>query len=46
VRSADRIAVVEGEQIAELGSHSELMAKNGIYASLVRAQQIEGEETA
>ncbi len=40
VRQADRIAVVEGEQIAELGSHAELMAKNGIYAGLVRAQEI------
>ena len=41
VRSADRIAVVEGEQIAELGSHRELMEKNGLYAALVRAQEIE-----
>ena len=41
VRNADCIAVVEGEQIAEMGSHRELMAKNGIYAGLVRAQKIE-----
>ena len=41
VRGADRIAVVEGEQIAELGSHRELMEQNGIYAALVRAQEIE-----
>ena len=41
VRSADRIAVVEGERIAELGSHRELMEKNGLYAALVRAQEIE-----
>ncbi len=45
VRNADCIAVVEGEQIAELGSHRELMAKNGIYAGLVRAQRIGEEET-
>ncbi len=44
VRSANRIAVIEGEQIAELGSHRELMEKDGIYASLVRAQEIRGEE--
>ena len=43
VRRADRIAVVEGERIAELGSHRELMEKNGLYAALVRAQEIEGE---
>ena len=42
VRSADRIAVVEGEQIAELGSHRELMEKNGIYAKLIHAQEIAG----
>ena len=40
VRGADRIAVVEGERIAELGSHRELMEKNGLYAELVRAQEI------
>ena len=41
VRSADIIAVVEGEHIVELGSHGELMAKNGEYARLCRAQEIE-----
>ena len=40
IRNADRIAVVEGESIAELGSHEELMAKNGIYASLKHAQDL------
>ena len=46
VKNADVIAVVEGEHILEMGSHSELMAKNGEYAALCRAQQIEkGEES-
>ena len=43
VRHADSIAVIENEHVVEQGSHRELMAKNGIYAGLVRAQEI-GEE--
>jgi ATP-binding cassette subfamily B protein len=42
VKHADCIAVVEGEHIIELGSHKELMAKNGAYAALCRAQNLEG----
>ncbi len=42
VRHADCIAVVEEEHIVELGSHEELMKKNGIYASLCRAQDLGG----
>ncbi len=41
VKDADKIAVVEGEHIVELGSHEELIAKNGIYAELCRAQSLE-----
>lgn len=39
IRNADRIAVIDRERILEQGSHSELMALNGEYAALVRAQE-------
>ena len=41
VRHADEIAVVEGEHIVERGSHGELVAKDGVYAALCRAQSLE-----
>lgn len=44
IRNADIIAVVEGEHIVELGSHSELMEKNGVYAALCHAQEIPTKE--
>ncbi|SFP01307.1 ATP-binding cassette, subfamily B [Oscillibacter sp. PC13] len=41
VRNADRIAVIHGGHIVELGIHTELMAKNGPYAELVRTQELQ-----
>jgi len=38
VMKADRICVLENGSIAELGSHTELMEANGIYARLFRLQ--------
>ena len=40
VRNADKIAVIENEHIVELGSHDELVRKNGVYAELCRAQAL------
>ena len=38
LKDADRIVVIDGHSIAEVGSHEELMAKKGIYYNLVQAQ--------
>jgi ATP-binding cassette subfamily B protein len=38
VRMADRIAVIENGTIAELGSHTELVARGGTYARLFELQ--------
>ena len=40
VRGADRIAVVEDKHILEQGTRDELLAKNGAYAALERAQAL------
>jgi ATP-binding cassette subfamily B protein len=38
VRMADRIAVIEGGAISEIGSHRELVDRNGTYARLFSMQ--------
>lgn len=43
LRGADRLVVIDGHHIAEMGSHEELMARKGIYYGLVQAQlQMQG----
>lgn len=38
LKDADRLVVIDGHSIAEIGSHDELIKKKGIYYSLVTAQ--------
>jgi len=43
VRNADRIAVLHGGSIVELGTHDELLALNGYYTDLYNKQLLEEE---
>jgi ATP-binding cassette, subfamily B, multidrug efflux pump len=43
VRNADRIAVLHGGRIVELGTHDELLALNGYYSELYNKQLLEEE---
>ena len=38
IENADRIVVLDRGRIAEIGHHAELLARNGLYASLYRLQ--------
>ena len=41
IQRADRIAVLEHGRLAELGSHSELLSKKGVYSRLWSLQRLE-----
>jgi subfamily B ATP-binding cassette protein MsbA len=38
IEKADRIVVLDGGRIAEIGTHNELIVRNGLYAKLHRIQ--------
>jgi ATP-binding cassette subfamily B multidrug efflux pump len=40
LRHSDRIIVLDEGEIVEMGSHEELLARNGVYAELERAQTL------
>ena len=43
MRNADHIAVLYGGRIVELGTHDELISRNGYYSDLYNKQMLEEE---
>ncbi|KAJ7970967.1 ABC transporter B family protein [Quillaja saponaria] len=43
IRNVDTIAVIQQGQVVETGTHEELVAKAGAYASLIRFQEMVGD---
>lgn len=44
LQNADRLLVIDGHRIGEIGTHEELIRKGGIYSRLVKAQlEMQGE---
>ncbi len=41
VMHADQILVIDGGSIAERGTHEDLLARGGVYATLLRRQLLE-----
>ena len=44
IYNADCIAVISGGKVVEMGTHSQLLAKKGLYYKLNRFQMVEGTE--
>ena len=40
IKNADKIAVLEGGRLVELGNHAELIERNGVYGRLVQKQSM------